>query len=40
MHSYELSLRFEMEEKQDKECIVKWAKNFGDNIQMDQWERR
>lgn len=29
-------LKFEMEEV--KNCMIKWAENFGLNIQMKQWE--
>lgn len=32
---YEL---FEVEEKQVKDCMIKWTKNFEHNILMGQWE--
>jgi len=35
---YKLLLKGEMVEEQVKDCMVKWAKNIGHNIQMQQWE--
>lgn len=34
---YKHLLRFELKEEQAEECMVKWAKNFCYNIQMDQF---
>lgn len=31
-------LKYDTEEKQVKKCIIKYVKNFGCNIQMDQWD--
>ena len=33
-----LLLKFETEEEQVKECMIKWAISFGNNIEMEQWE--
>lgn len=33
---YEILLKFEEEEV--KECMVKWAKNFGHDIHIEHWE--
>lgn len=37
---YKLLLKFESEEKQVTDCMIKQFKNFGYATQMNQWERK
>uniref|UniRef100_A0A8D0KLK4 Reverse transcriptase domain-containing protein n=1 Tax=Salvator merianae TaxID=96440 RepID=A0A8D0KLK4_SALMN len=36
---YDFLLKIELEQEQVKDCMIKWAQNFGYNISMDQWEK-
>ena len=36
---YKMLLQLNMEDEQVKDCMIKWARNFGYNIMMEQWEK-
>lgn len=35
---YKLLLKYGREEEQVKDCMIKWVKNFGYDIQMKHWK--
>ena len=35
---YKLLLKYETEDEQVKDCMIKWAQNVGHNILMEEWE--